>query len=78
LLTTGLPETPLINVAFNAYAKAQNISYEQFLSLIEGKTHKKRLTTLAELTNTAVFVASDEGGGFTGTTLNLTSGMIVN
>jgi NAD(P)-dependent dehydrogenase (short-subunit alcohol dehydrogenase family) len=78
LLTTGLPETPLVNVAFNAYAKAQNISYEQFLSLIEGKTDKKRLTTLAELTNTAVFVASDEGGGLTGTTLNLTSGMIVN
>jgi NAD(P)-dependent dehydrogenase (short-subunit alcohol dehydrogenase family) len=78
LLTTGLPETPLIQVAFNAYAKAQDMSYEQLLSSIEGKTHRKQLTTLTELTNTAVFVASDEGTAFTGTTLNLTAGMIAN
>lgn len=77
LLTTGLPETPLINVAFNAYAKAQNISYEQLISSVENKTHRKQLTSLAELTNTAVFVASDAGAGFTGTTLNLTGGMII-
>lgn len=78
LLTTGLPETPLVDEAFTSYAKAQYLSYEQFLSLAEGKTHRKRLNTLAELTNTAIFAASDEGSAFTGTALNLTSGMIVN
>lgn len=37
----------------------------------------KHLTTLKELTNAAVFVASDEGSAITGTILNLTAGMIV-
>jgi enoyl-[acyl-carrier-protein] reductase (NADH) len=32
---------------------------------------------LDELTNAAVFVASDEGSAITGTILNLTAGMIV-
>jgi NAD(P)-dependent dehydrogenase (short-subunit alcohol dehydrogenase family) len=77
LLTTGLPETPLVNEAFNNYAKAHNMSYEQFLAINETRTHRKRMNTLAELANTAVFAASDEGSAFTGTTLNLTSGMIV-
>jgi enoyl-[acyl-carrier-protein] reductase (NADH) len=42
-----------------------------------GQTHRKHLTTLKELTNAAVFVASDEGSAITGTILNLTAGMIV-
>jgi len=78
LLTTGLLETPLVNEAFNSYARAQDVSYDQFLSSIESRTHAKRLTTLTELTNTAIFAASDEGSAFTGTTLNLTLGMIAN
>jgi hypothetical protein len=45
--------------------------------MMEGNTHRKRLTTLAELSNAAVFVASDEGSAITGTILNLTAGMIV-
>ena len=40
-------------------------------------THRKRLTTLSELTNAAVFAASDEGSAITGTIFNLTAGMIV-
>jgi enoyl-[acyl-carrier-protein] reductase (NADH) len=45
---------------------------------MEGQTHRKRLTTIKELTNAAVFAASEEGSAITGTVFNLTAGMIVN
>jgi enoyl-[acyl-carrier-protein] reductase (NADH) len=44
---------------------------------MEGMTHRQRLTRLEELTNAAIFVASEEGSAITGTILNLTAGMIV-
>jgi hypothetical protein len=44
---------------------------------MEGMTHRKRLTTLKELTDAAVFAASEEGSAISGTILNLTAGMIV-
>ena len=53
-------------------------TFEQFNAVMEGMTHRKRLTTLQELTNAAVFVASDEGSAITGIIVNLTAGMIVN
>jgi 3-oxoacyl-[acyl-carrier protein] reductase len=37
----------------------------------------KRLPTLAEVANTAVFLASDHAGAMTGAVANLTSGMSV-
>jgi enoyl-[acyl-carrier-protein] reductase (NADH) len=49
---------------------------EQFLALIEGMTHRKRSSTLAEVANAAVFLASDQGSGMTGTVANLTGGLI--
>jgi hypothetical protein len=45
---------------------------------MEGRTHRKRLTTLEELTNAAIFIASGEGSAISGAVLNLTAGMIVN
>lgn len=76
LHTTGIPETPLIDEVFEIHGKSRGTSYEQFRTVIEGMTHRKRLTSLEELTNAAVFVASDEGGAITGTILNLTAGMV--
>ena len=78
LLTTAIPETPLIDELMKARAKARGITFEQFRSTMEGMTHRGRLTTLEELTNAAVFAASDEGSAITGTIFNLTAGMIVN
>ena len=78
LHTTGIPETPLIDEVWDIHGKSHGISFEQFHSMMEGLTHRKRLTTLEELTNAAVFVSSDEGSAITGTILNLTAGMIVN
>lgn len=77
LLTTGIPETPLIDNVWEIHGKAHGISMEQFHTAMEANTHRRRLTTLNELTNAAVFAASDEGSAITGTTLNLTAGMIV-
>ena len=77
LLTTAIPETPLIDEVWDIHGKAQGITSEQFQSVMEGMTHRRRLTTLAELTNAAVFVASDQGSAITGTIVNLTAGMIV-
>jgi NAD(P)-dependent dehydrogenase (short-subunit alcohol dehydrogenase family) len=77
LLTTGIPETPLIDEVWDIHGKAHGITFGQFHSGMEAMTHRKRLTTLEELTNAAIFVASDEGSAITGTILNLTAGMIV-
>lgn len=76
LLTTGIPETPLIDEVWNVHGKARDITYEQFNSIMEDMTHRKRLTTLKELTSAAVFAASDEGSAITGTVFNLTAGMV--
>lgn len=77
LLTTGIPETPLIDEVWDIQGKSNGITYEQFHAVMEGMTQRKRLTTLEELTNAAVFTASDQGTAITGTILNLTAGMIV-
>jgi NAD(P)-dependent dehydrogenase (short-subunit alcohol dehydrogenase family) len=76
LLTTGLPETPLIDEVWDIHGKSHGISFEQFHSLMESKTHRKRLTTISELTNAAIFAASDDGSAITGSIFNLTAGMI--
>jgi len=81
LFTTAIPETPVIEKAFEelfeATAKVSDITAEQFQSMLVAGTHLKRLTTLKELTNAAVFTASDEGSAITGTIVNLTAGAIV-
>jgi NAD(P)-dependent dehydrogenase (short-subunit alcohol dehydrogenase family) len=75
--STGLPETHTIEVVFGLHAKAMGIPQEQFLKFIESMTHRKRSSTLAEVANAAVFLASDRASGMTGTVANLTGGMIV-
>lgn len=75
--STGLPETHTIEVVFGLHAKAMGIPREQFLAFVESMTHRKRSSTLAEVANAAVFLASDKASGMTGTVANLTGGMIV-
>jgi NAD(P)-dependent dehydrogenase (short-subunit alcohol dehydrogenase family) len=61
---------------FGLHAKARGISWEQFHDLIAGKNHRRRLPTLAEMVNVAAFVASDEASAMSGTTVNLSLGML--
>jgi len=76
LLTTGIPETPLIDEVWDIHGKSHGISFEQFHSVMEGMTHRHRLTSLKELTDAAIFATSDEGSAITGTVFNLTAGMV--
>jgi NAD(P)-dependent dehydrogenase (short-subunit alcohol dehydrogenase family) len=49
----------------------------EFRRVLEEMTLLKRLPTLAEVANTAVFLASDHAGSITGAVANLTAGMSV-
>lgn len=70
----GLPETPRIRDCFQRYAAAAGAMPEEFQAGIASRTHAKRLSTLAELTDAAVFLGSDGAAGLTGTILNLSMG----
>lgn len=72
--STGLPETATIDVVFGLHAKALGIGREEFQGMMDNMAHTRRSSTLAELTNTAVFLASDLASGMTGTVVNLTGG----
>jgi NAD(P)-dependent dehydrogenase (short-subunit alcohol dehydrogenase family) len=72
----GIPETRRIEESFEAYAKASGMTWEQFQESLAGRTHARRLSTLAELANVAAFMASDMASGMTGTTVNLSMGSL--
>jgi NAD(P)-dependent dehydrogenase (short-subunit alcohol dehydrogenase family) len=69
-----MPETPRIKDSFGVYAKASGMTWEQFHEVSAGRTHTRRLSTLAELANLAAFMACDKASGMTGTTVNLSMG----
>jgi NAD(P)-dependent dehydrogenase (short-subunit alcohol dehydrogenase family) len=77
LRTTGMVETPVIDIVYGLHADALGITKEQFTAVAGGMSHRKRPTTLAELTEAAVFLASDRASAMTGTVANLTGGIIV-
>jgi NAD(P)-dependent dehydrogenase (short-subunit alcohol dehydrogenase family) len=72
----GIPETPRIREAFGLYAEASGMSWEQFQESLASRTHTRRLSTLADMANAAVFVASDKASGLTGTVVNLSMGSL--
>jgi NAD(P)-dependent dehydrogenase (short-subunit alcohol dehydrogenase family) len=72
----GMPETPAIKNGYEVRAKATDMTWEQFQELLASTTHTRRLMTLAETANMAVFMASDKASGMTGTTINLSMGSL--
>jgi NAD(P)-dependent dehydrogenase (short-subunit alcohol dehydrogenase family) len=72
----AMPETGTIKDAFEPRAKAMGITWEKWQELLASRTHPRRLMTLSELANLAVFMASDKASGMTGTTVNLTMGSL--
>jgi NAD(P)-dependent dehydrogenase (short-subunit alcohol dehydrogenase family) len=76
LRPNGIPETDSLREAFEPRAKALGVTWEQWQELLAARTHARRLSTLEELANVAVFVASDRASGMTGTTVNLTMGSL--
>lgn len=77
ILTSAMPDTPLIDEVYGLHAKAHGIDYKQFHAGMESRTHVKRLTSIRDLAKAAVFAVSDEGRSLTGTILNLTAGLVV-
>lgn len=72
----AMPETDTIKKAFEPRAKASKMTWEQWLELLASRTHPRRLMTLREMANVAVFMASDKASGMTGSTVNLTMGSL--
>jgi NAD(P)-dependent dehydrogenase (short-subunit alcohol dehydrogenase family) len=72
----GMPETNMIKGLFELKAKASGMTWEQFQNYLANWSHARRVMTLAEMANMAVFMASDKASGMTGTTVNLTMGSV--
>ena len=72
----AMPETPTIKDAFEPRRDASGMTWEQWQEMLASRTHPRRLMTVAEMANVAVFVASDKASGLTGTTVNLTLGRL--
>jgi NAD(P)-dependent dehydrogenase (short-subunit alcohol dehydrogenase family) len=71
----AMPETDSIQEVFNLKA-AKVMTWEQWQEALASRTHTRRLMTLAEMANVAVFMASDRASGMTGTTVNLSMGSL--
>jgi NAD(P)-dependent dehydrogenase (short-subunit alcohol dehydrogenase family) len=76
LRSHAIPETPLIEANFATAAAAAGVPTSQFQATLEEGTLLKRLPTLAEVADTAAFVASDRAGAMTATVVNLSAGSI--
>jgi NAD(P)-dependent dehydrogenase (short-subunit alcohol dehydrogenase family) len=72
----AIPETPLIEENFSTAAAAAGVAPARFQAILEEGTLLKRLPTLAEVAETAAFVASDRAGAMTATVANLSAGSI--
>ena len=72
----AMPETPTIKEAFEPRAKASGMTWEQWQESLASRNHARRLMTLEEMANVAVFMASDKASGMTGTIVNLTMGSL--
>jgi NAD(P)-dependent dehydrogenase (short-subunit alcohol dehydrogenase family) len=72
----AMPETGTIREAYEPRARASGMTWEQWQELLASKTHPRRLMTLEEMANVAVFMASEKASGMTGTTVNLTMGSL--
>jgi NAD(P)-dependent dehydrogenase (short-subunit alcohol dehydrogenase family) len=70
----GIPQTTTMKEVFEA--KASGVTWEQWQELLASTTHPRRVMTLEEMANVAVFMASDKASGMTGTTVNLTMGSL--
>jgi NAD(P)-dependent dehydrogenase (short-subunit alcohol dehydrogenase family) len=76
LRSHAIPETPLIKANNATAGPAAGVTPAQFQVALEQSTLLKRLPTLAEVADTAAFVASDRAGAMTATVVNLSAGGI--
>jgi NAD(P)-dependent dehydrogenase (short-subunit alcohol dehydrogenase family) len=70
----GAVETDLMKEVGPQVAETAGITYEEFLQGYADESMIKRLNTVAEVAACAVWLASEHGGGVTGTTVNVDGG----
>jgi len=76
LRSHAIPETPLIEANFATAGPAAGVTPAEFQAKLEQGTLLKRLPTLAEVADTAAFIASDRAGAMTATVVNVSAGSI--
>jgi NAD(P)-dependent dehydrogenase (short-subunit alcohol dehydrogenase family) len=76
LRSHAIPETPLIEANFASAGPAAGVTPAEFQARLEQGTLLRRLPTLAEVADTAAFIASDRAGAMTATVANLSAGSI--
>jgi 3-oxoacyl-[acyl-carrier protein] reductase len=73
----AIPETPTVAANFDSASQAAGVSSADWRARLEQSTPLRRLPTLAEVADTAAFVASDGAGAMTGAVVNLSAGGIM-
>jgi NAD(P)-dependent dehydrogenase (short-subunit alcohol dehydrogenase family) len=72
----GIPETATMRELSEIRAKSSGLTWEQFTAYFASTTHTRRVMTLEEVADVAVFMASDKASGMTGTSVNLSMGTL--
>jgi NAD(P)-dependent dehydrogenase (short-subunit alcohol dehydrogenase family) len=75
-LSDGPASGSYTNELFEPMAATAGVSVDEFLGDLAGGTLLKRLPTIADVAETAAFLASDRARAMTGTVANLTSGAL--
>ncbi|QBD77109.1 SDR family oxidoreductase [Ktedonosporobacter rubrisoli] len=73
----AIPETTAVRNAYSSRASLLGLKLEDIVAQSESKTLLQRLPTLAEVANTAAFLASDQARAMTATVANLSCGSLV-
>jgi NAD(P)-dependent dehydrogenase (short-subunit alcohol dehydrogenase family) len=78
IYTAGVPETlsPERIAAVNPNMRMDAAAFEQMLAGMAQMTMLRRAPSLAQVADTAAFLASDRAGGITGTIVNVTCGLV--
>jgi NAD(P)-dependent dehydrogenase (short-subunit alcohol dehydrogenase family) len=75
--SNAIPETAAIRNAYNYRASLMGLKLEDIVAQSESETLLRRLPTLAEVANTAAFLASEQASAMTATVANLSCGSLV-
>ncbi len=76
LRSEAMPETATIRNSYAHRADSSDQTFEEIQASAESMTLLRRLPTLADVANTAAFLASDYAGAMTSTVANLSCGSI--
>jgi NAD(P)-dependent dehydrogenase (short-subunit alcohol dehydrogenase family) len=71
-----IPDSSLLREAYDAKARTMGLSWDQYRDYLANWSHARRVMTVEEVANMAVFMASDKASGMTGTTINMTMGSL--